>query len=290
MNLGRLILTFREDIIPQLKEYYLDSGRTNFLVIAYNSKTVDPSKFQDEKNFKMVPYFRKGYQMESNHIMGQQFRVWYGVAKEFPGIDGWVIHDYDLVCKLNDRAIFSHLDENEYALIGAPIPVWQEGMVDSGVDTYPFVQNHKNWHKSTDIISQSADRIIDSVLMEAYPFYHQGIKTILGGFGDFLASSSKNILLLDDAKIQNILLGGTEQVPHTIFNAHGIKPVDMRKYCSLKILMDYTYLDLSEPYDIINPVKYWPKGTKPTLKNRLKNQIKKLRNMFKGRRPNISKI
>ncbi len=284
MKFGRLILTFREDMIPRLKEYYLDSGRTDFLVVAYNSHTVDPSKFQEGSKFKMVPYFRSGYQLESKHVSGQQFRVWYNVAKEFPEIEGWVIHDYDLVCKPKDVEIFSTLSENEYASIGNPIPVWQEGMIESEIDTYPFEQKQMNWHKATDAISKSADGIIDSVLMEAYPFYHQGIKTLLGGFGDFIATSSKNILLLDDHKIKNILIGGTEQVPHTIFNAYHISPVDMRKHFSTKILMDYTYLDLSQPYDLINPVKYWPKGNKPSSVVRFKNLLKRIKNSFKGNR------
>ena len=92
MKLGRLILTHRKDYIDKLKTFYLDGGRTDFLVIAHNKKTVDTSHFKTDARFHLVPYCGRGPMCS---VMGHQFRVWVDVARQFPEIEGWVVHDYD---------------------------------------------------------------------------------------------------------------------------------------------------------------------------------------------------
>jgi hypothetical protein len=280
MKLGRIILTFREDLIPVLKEYYLDGGRTDFLVIAYNPFEVDPSKFKEASNFRLTPYYEKVETRVEKTVDGQQFRVWVKAAKEFPNIEGWVIHDYDLACKPDDKTVFSHVQGGEYGIIGKTIPVWQDGMKEEKLDMFPFTVEQKKFHKAEDFISQSVDSLVDNVLMDSYPYFHQGVKTVLGGFGDFIAISRDSLLLLDDDKIKNITRGGNEQVPFTILAAHKVNAVDMRDFFSTKIFMDYTYLSIDAPYDLLNPVKYWPHSKKPTLKASCKNAVKRFLHLF----------
>jgi hypothetical protein len=277
MRLGRLVLTHREDLIPILKRFYL-GPRSAFLVIAYNSSVVDQKKFEQGDNFRLVPY--------SAHprigLDGQQFRVWIDVAKKFSDIDGWITHDYDLVAKPSDAEIFRHIDNEQYAMIGEPFPVWMPGMVEEKIDTYPFPQGYRYWYQARN----PKDENVFKILSTAFPCEHRGITTIVGGYGDFIATRRENILLLDDPKIDSLRSGGIEQVAHTIFAAKGIKAVDMRRFFKTKIHIDSTYLSarmLDSRYDFLHPVKFWPGGKMPTqkdkfnnLKFKLKNRVKKL--------------
>ena len=279
--IGRIILTHREDLIEILKEYYLDSGRTNFLVISYKRDAVNPEKFKGHKGLYFIPFFNDEKSLSSQDIAGQQFRAWVTAVRAFPMITHWVIHDYDVVCKVGDKEIMSLVNDEQFAMIGEPIPVWQEGMKDIGLRTFPFPQRHQDWNKPKDALSKSVSNLISSVLMDAYPYYFQGIKTLLGGYGDVVATSSKNLLYLDDPKIKNIHLGGSEQVPHTIFNAHNIKAVDLSKHYKTKMIYDNSYASLDEPYDFIHPVKFWPKGQKAPPLLLFKNLVKKFLGFFR---------
>ncbi|GEM_PF-2243423 len=266
MRLGRLILTHREDLINYLHDFYLGT-RTEFLVIAYNRVTVDPNKFNQSENFKLVPYYGTGEKYgQPGGIGGQQYHVWVDVIKKFPEIGGWVIHDYDFIAKPSDAEIFSHLAQNEYAMPGRAFPVWQPGMKNTNIDTYPFPQSHRYWHQNLN----SEEILMHKILMDAYPVSFQGIQTVMGGSSDFIATSKANILLLDDQKINDPELEGAEQIPHTVWRARGVRPADMRKFYKMKVVFDVQYIPFSDNYDMLNPVKYWP-GQKPNSKIRFQN-------------------
>lgn len=274
MRLGRLILTFREKYIDQLKKFYLDSGRTKFLVVAYNKKTVDPSKFKTTDSFRLVPYCLG----EECSATGQQYRVWVDVVRQFPAIEGWVVHDYDFVCRAPDDEIFSHIGANDYAMVGKAFPIWQEGMKDTGVDTYPFAQDHRHWHNDN---PPNPIRLkVDEILFRSFPYFFQNIKTFFGGYSDFIATTSKNFLLLDDPAIRGLERGGIEQVPHSIWGAKGVKPVDMRSWYKMKVLLDVMYFPMDERYQMIHPAKVW-EGESVSLNDRFRNIKWKFKNFIK---------
>lgn len=267
MKLGRLILTHREDLINQLRDFYLVGERTDFLVIAYDAtKKIDTKKFSQSDTFRIIP-FSYPEQKENPTMSGRQWRVWIEIAKKFPEIDSWVIHDYDFVTKPSDKEILSHLAPNDYGMIGAAFPVWKPGMANANIDTYPFPQSHRYWHKTP----TPAGALVDQTLLKEYPVSFQGIKTLVGGFSNFIASSRINILLLDDHKIDNSKLMGVEQIPHTIWRARGVRPVDMRKFYKTKVLLDVKYIPFSDEYDMLSPVEFWPGKSSPGAKERVKN-------------------
>lgn len=280
MKLGRLILTHRKDYIDKLKRFYLDGGRTAFLVVAYNQKTVDPSKFATTDAFRLIPYCGRGERFgQPCGVSGQQFRVWVDVVRKFPEIEGWVIHDYDFACRVSDEAIFSHIGPDEYAMIGKAFPIWQKGMKeDEGIDTYPFIQDHRHTHKQ--VPPNPIDVKVHTTLMNAFPHYFRGIKTLLCGYGDFIATSRSNFLLLDDPAIKDLEFGGIEQVQHTIWGIKGIKPVDMRPFYKIKVLLDVVYIPMNARYDMIHPAKVW-EGDRPALIERWKNIKWKFKNFIK---------
>lgn len=271
-KLGRLILTDREDLIDQLKDFYAGT-RTDFLVIVYNRETIDPSKFRTNDTFKLMPG-------ERGNISDKQHKVWVEVAKHFPDIEAWVTHDYDFVCRPSDADIFRHIASDQYAMIGKAFPIWQEGMKNTNVDIYPFPESYTNWGQQRTEIPDERD--FHWFLPRHYPCEFQGVKTFMGGFGDFIATSRKNILLLDDPKLDVITEGGIEQVSHSIWQTYNINPVDMRNFYKVKVLMDVVYIPMDESYDMLHPVKFWP-GQKPgsganreNLKYRIKKLIKQL--------------
>ena len=280
MKLGRLILTHRKDYIEKLKRFYLDGGRTDFLVIAPNQKTADPSKFVTTDTFHLVPYCGRGERFgQPCGVSGQQFRVWVDVVKRFPEIEGWVVHDYDFACRVSDKEIMSHVKPNEYAMIGKAFPVWQEGMKENeGIDTYPFIQDHRHTHNQIPL--GPIDAKVYATLMNAFPHYYHGIRTPLCGYGDFIATSRENFLLLDDPALKDLEFGGIEQVPHTIWGVKGITPVDMHPLYRMKILLDVVYVPMDARYDMIHPAKVW-EGESPTLVERWKNSKWKFKNLIK---------
>jgi hypothetical protein len=279
MKYGRLILTHRNDLINSLREYYLTSKRTDFLVITYNKDTVDPSAFTTSENFKFIPYFGDE-KREVNHINGQQFHAWVTAVKAFPEITHWVIHDYDFICKSTDSDLFLHVRDNEYGMIGDPIPVWQKGMTEAGVRMFPFPVQHKEWNWPTEETGAKEVANINQVLMEAFPYTFQGISTLLGGYSDLIVTTRENILLLDDPVLKKIPKGGGEQVPQTVFNAHNISSVDLSGFYKSKLVYDNSYSTIDEPFEFIHPVKFWPEGIQPSLKVRLKNIVKKIIILF----------
>lgn len=297
MKLGRLILTYREDLIEPMRRFYLGEGRTKFLVIACNKKFVSPGVFKELENFKLVPYEGAG---PGGNVPGFQHRVWLDVVKRFPETEAWVIHDYDLVARPSDQDVFGRIKEGEYAMIGRPFPVWQKGMSEvKDVDTYPFPQGHKHWcvprkgGKASKIFHTGKlfvlSRDLDPTywtLLEEFPVWFGGVKTFLGGYSDFLATHRKNLLLLDDVRLLAPGVGGHEQVPHTVFALNNVKPVDMRDFYKTKIKMDGQYLPpevfANSGYDFLHPVKFWPSvGVQPTFGDKLHNEITALKNFLK---------
>ncbi len=136
MKLGRVVLTYRPDLIPALKEFYLGQGRTEFLVIAYNKQLVNPEEFKQEDNFKLEPYLGE---KSGGNITGQQFFAWLAVVKNYPNIDAWVMHDYDLLVRPSDKEIFKHISKGGYASLGKPFANWQEGMTGNTTeDVFPY--------------------------------------------------------------------------------------------------------------------------------------------------------
>jgi hypothetical protein len=281
MKLGRIITCYREDLILQIKDFYLGGNRTDFLVVAYNEEHVDPSKFSQTENFKLVPY--RGRDANGGFII-VQWKTWPKTAAMFPEIGFWVLHDYDVLCKPSDSDIQSHIKENEYAMLGSPIILWQEGMPEEDMDCYPFARDYRYW-KKVKFLPQDAASIekFESVLKQNFPKIYKGIPTILCGYGDFLATSSKNLMLLADPRLEPISNGGIEQVPHSVFGYNGIRAVDLREYYSLNISMDNTlYAAFKNKFDISHSVKFWPQGNKPALKLRLKRFIKSMLYAPKG--------
>jgi hypothetical protein len=268
MKTGRLILTFREDIIPPLKKFYSDGNRTDFLVIAYNWATVSPSKFETSDRFSLVPYHPpKG----TPSISGLQYKVWVDVAKQFPDVDTWIIQDYDFYCRPTDAEIFAHVGEKEYGMVGKAFPVWQKGMKDIAVDNYPFPEAHKNWHQPN--AGSAIDDEVDAILLKKYGLLY-------GGYSDFLAVRRSQILLLDNPDFANVR-GGLEVMPHTIWKKNGIEAIDMRKFFKMKVLMDVLYLPITQEYDMINPVKNWNTGVDlgarfKNIKMNLKKAVKRM--------------
>lgn len=279
MKRGRCILTHREDLVPALRDFYLASGRTRFLVFAVNPHTVDMKKMaameRDNLRFTAFAFPRPDRTVS---MRSRNWRVWVEVAKQFPEIDEWVLHDYDVVVRPGDDDIFSHVKPDEYAMIGTAFPVWQKGMTGAPLDTYPFPQGHHYWFQT----DNSDDRAVRDALLASYPVYFQGIKTIAGGYGDFAAVSRTNLLLLDDARLKTPEILGGEQIPHTIWRVRGVKPVDVRKFYKVNVLMDVLYAPWSDEYDFVHPVKYWPgqnvdaATAKQNRMYRLKNFVKRL--------------
>lgn len=264
-KLGRLILAHREGTIEQLRDFYLEQGRTEFLVIAYNRETVDPRKFQESENFHFIPYRAFDGQVS---IFGDRHRVWIDAVKKFPDIDSWIVHDDDFICRPHDEDIFSHVGPNEYGMIGKAFPVWQEGMKKEGedFDTYPFPQAQRFWGRFT---TAPTDEEVENALLAAYPFDFHGIKTILAGYSDFIAASREDILKLEEPRFATVY-GAIERLPHTLWHAKGVSPVDMRQYYKVKVLMDVVYIPMNENYDMLHPVKFW-RGTSPDFPARIKN-------------------
>lgn len=261
MRLGRLILTHREDLILTLKNFYLPS-RTDFLVIAYDRLNVNPAKFEEGNNFRLVPY-ETDPKLKLN---GQQFRVWTNVVRMFPEIEGWVVHDYDMIAKPNDQEIFQHLGEKNYGMIGTSFPVWVEGMTEQ-FDTYPFPQGHRYWGAGPDLMRPF------QALIEAYPTKVGEKETFYGGYGDFLAARSEYFLLMEENPLlRRVTEGGNEQVPHTVWRAHGVLPVDMTRYYRTKVFVDGRYLPermLYSRYDFLHPLKFWPGGKRPSERDKI---------------------
>lgn len=262
MRIGRLILTHRRDLLAVLKSHYLPA-RTDFLVIAYDRSSVGAPGIAEGGNFRLLPY--------DTHPLwkldGRQFRVWLKAVRAFPRIEGWVIHDYDLAAKPTDAEIFSHLGEDEYAMIGQPFPVWREGMK-SGFDTYPFPQSHRFW--GTGAVSRERYQ----ALVDCFPVEVDGVKSFYAGYSDFLAASSASLLLLDDRRLDAMNRGGSEQVPHAVWGAKGIKAVDLRRFYKSKIRLDGRYLPprfFNAPYDFLHPLKFWPGGRPETARDRIAN-------------------
>jgi hypothetical protein len=269
MNIGRIILTYRQDMILPLKKFYLDSGRTDFLVISYNEKLVDPTKFQQADNFKLEPYLGKG---ENGDISGQQFLAWVGPIKKYPEIQGWAIHDYDLLAKPDDIEIFQHLKPGQYGSLGKPFPIWQRGM--SGETTqdlfpYPYHYISEDHKKEGDIL------YLENILLKSFKVKYQNIPTILTGYSDFIAAFSKDILLLSDSRLNELDHAGLEQAIHTVFACNGLEQVDFRKFFSTNISLDNTlYITFENDFDFSHPVKFWPGLEQITLKKKIKRFLK----------------
>lgn len=261
MRIGRLILTHREDLIPNLKDFYLPE-RTNFLVVAYDKSAVNPSKFMEGENFRLVPYDVH----PEFKLNGQQFRVWINVVKMFPQIEAWVVHDYDMIVKPSDKEIMSHIGEKQYGMIGTSFPVWVEG-INEKYDTYPFPQGGRYWGERPGAF------IRFKTLIEVYPTVVGKNRTFYAGYGDFLAARSEYFLLMEENPlIKQVVAGGCEQVPHTVWKAHGIKPVDMTRYYRTKIFLDGRYLStrlFDSKYDLMHPMKFWPGGKKPSRQDKI---------------------
>ncbi len=270
MKLGRLILTHRQELILPIKEYYLSGGRTDFLVIAYNQATVDAGQFLETENFKLFPYLGKGL---NGSILGQQFLVWKNAAKKYPEIDFWIAHDYDVLVKPADHEISKLVGSGEYAVIGQPFPNWQKGMKskESARDLFPFLRHYISEGDVKDKIFKTYEK----VLIQNFPYSFEGVPTILSGNGDFIATSRENLLLLDDTKLEQFPVGGTEQIPHTVLRYYGIEAKDLRSYFSIRISLDNTtYVPFRNKFDFTHPVKFWPGVSDPGLILRLKKFIK----------------
>lgn len=275
MKIGRLILTHREDLVLPIRDFYLDSDRTSFLVVAVNPNTVDVKKFAETDSFRLAEFaFPRPDGTVS--MKSRNWRVWVEVAKKFPEIDAWVAHDYDFIAKPSDADIMSHVRPDEYAMIGTAFPVRQKGMGNAKIDTYPFPQGWDYWHQT----AHPDGLPVDTALFEFYPVFFQGIKTLVGGYGDFAAASRVNMLLLDDERLKTAEILGGEQIPHTVWRVRGVKPVDLRKFYKVNVLLDVLYTPMSDAYDFQHPVKFWP--GQPLDKNITKeNRMYKLKNFVK---------
>ena len=253
---------------------------TDFLVIAHNKKTVNTAHFTTDARFHLVPYCGRGERFgQPCSVMGQQFRVWVDVVRQFPEIEGWVVHDYDFACRVSDKEIFTHIKPNEYAMIGKAFPLWEKGMQENeGIDTYPFIQDHRHYYN--EVPMNPIDVKVRATLTNAFPHSYHGTTTILGGSGDFIATTRENLLLLDDPAIKDLEFGGIEQVPHAIWGAKGVAPVDMRQFYNMKVLLDVVYVPMHPGYDMVHPAKVW-EGEQPTLAERKRNIKWKFKNFVK---------
>jgi hypothetical protein len=263
MKLARAILTHRQDLIPHIKRYYLESGKTDFLIIAYNQLSVDPKKFEQTENFKLFPYLGKG---SSGSIVGQMFLVWADLAKNFPEVEKWIIHDYDVIVKPTDEELAAKVGENEYGMVGTPFVYNQETIADKEADDlYPFLKSGLNLS-----LNNQTYKSLEKELLKTY-------KAVLTGYGDFIVASSKDLALLGQEHLRDLPSGGAEQVPHTVFAQKNIKPKDLKKYFSCFVSLDNSvYADFESKYDISHPSKFWPGFPKPGLKLRIRRFLKLL--------------
>ncbi len=284
MKLARLIITFREDLIEELRRFYLDEKRTAFLVLACNKESIDISKFKEKDNFHLVYYFGPG---PRGSISGLQYHVWLDVLKQFAGFDGWVIHDYDLVCQPTDQEIFSRLKADEYGMIGRAFPVWQPGMGRTDIDTYPFPQGHDYWcvDRRGGQANSSREDQVRKLLLDKFPTYFKNTKTFFGGYGDFLAATTDKLKLLEIPEIRAIKNGGVEQIVHSVLAAHNFSAVDMRRFYKMKIKLDGRYLApklLFSDYELLHPLKFWPNaGRQPTFRDSIQNKKRILKTFIK---------
>jgi len=275
MQTARLILNHREDLVLPLKDFYLGSGRTSRLVMAVNPNTVNIRRFKEDDSFRLTAHaFPRPDGTAS--MRSRNWRVWAEVAKQFPQIDMWVAHDYDLTVLPGDADITAHVKPSEYAMIGTAFPIWQEGMKDVDFDTYPFPEGHRYWRLN----SNPYDRAVEAALLKYYPVDFQNIQTVMAGYGDFVATSRENLLRLDDDRLKLIDVFGGEQVPHTIWRVQGIRPVDMRQFYKTKVLMDVVYTPMDVKYDFVHPVKFWP-GQPVDKGLRKQNRTYKFKNFVK---------
>lgn len=266
MRIGRLILTHRQDLVGAIKEIYLPA-RTGFLVIAYNQACVDPAQFSQTENFKLFPYTGPG-----GSIAGHQYKVWKDVVKQFPGIDAWTIHDYDVLVKPADEDIFRHVKPGQYAALGLPFYNWQQGMpAQTTNDTFPYLSHYVDSISNKDSTFLGAEQ----VLKKAFPLYFQNIATIKTGYSDFFVGFSKDLILFDNPKL-DIAEGGIDQVVHTVMAYHKIELVDLRQFYSMEISLDNTlYMPFENKFDISHTAKFWPQGNlRPGFKLALKRLIK----------------
>ena len=264
MKIGRGILTHRQDMVPVLRDFYKD--KTDFLVVAYNSHSVAPAEFTQTDRFKLFPYFGKG---KAGNVAGQQYLVWKDIAKQYPDIDAWVMHDYDVLVRPSDGAIFSHISEGMYATIGLPFAIWQKGMKgDTTTDPFPFNLLH---YYTPRVSKDDTFSKLEPVLLKEYPCVFEGVETIMTSYGDFIAANTKDVLRFDDPRLFDIPSGGAEQVPATVLTHAKLSAVDLRRFFKIKMTLDPSlFVDFDEQYDISHTVKFWPgSSVKPTLKQRL---------------------
>lgn len=274
-----MILTHRKDLIDQIRQHYLGKF-SDFLVIAYNSSTVDVSDFTESENFKLVPYYGNGEKIgKPGNLAARQWAVWPEVSKLYPEIETWIIHDYDLLCRVADSDLASRVGADEFGIIGKPFKMWQPGMSDGNLDIYPFL--NIEYKKLTKIFS-SVNEQVYSVLIENYSVNEGLIKTIYMGYGDILVVHAGTLQLLNDPILKQIEVGGIEHVFHNVFLKNNLRPIDLRKYYSMKILLEWIHINFNNKYEISHPIKYWPKGEGESAVGFLKNKLKLLLKSGKG--------
>ncbi len=100
---------------------------------------------------------------------------------------------------------------------------------------------------------------VETVLKNNFPVNFQNIPTVLTGYSDFIASFSRDLLLLDNPCLKDLKQTGIDQVAHTIFAYHKLKQVDLRQFFSAEISLDNDlYLPFKNSFDFSHPVKFWP--------------------------------
>jgi len=251
------------DWIPDLIRVY--QSRTQQLVIAYNrdSNPTQPPSF----GVPLIPYDGVGAKVCEkfnlpmsgvSHPMGTVWRAWVKAAEQFPDVAYWVIHDYDVVCLPDDATLVRQLPSGTYGMIGQPIPRYKKGMrVRTAQEISPFTHSHHEALWNTTVpLTKRTDRSFLDVLEKHFPSVENGVETVLCGYGDIIVAPAPLIRRLGQPPLDQIEIGGIEQVIHSVAPSMGYRPYDLSNNFRTDIQFRLP-IWFSTRSEIIHPVKSW---------------------------------
>lgn len=259
--IARLILVPRQDVLDRVVDLY--SSRTSFLILGYNEETFTPRAPSD---VGLVPY--RGVSAELvkrwdfptawvGHPLGTTWKTWISAGRMFPDVERWVIHDYDLICRPRDEDLVGHVPTDSYGMIGTPVPRYKPGIDASRFAnrTYPFVHSRyeRLWYGEDELNTRVVDKLF-SVLEREYPFDVNGVTSALCGYGDLVVLPRDILVKLGDPALEEIEVGGIEQVVHCVARAAGYHPVDLSRVFRTRVRFT-PMVWFSNKDEIVHPVK-----------------------------------
>src|SRR5439155_23485566 len=117
-------------------------------------------------------------------------------------------------------------------------------------DHYPYEQLWRVPESQTAPIDENFLKVLE----EHFPVFQDGVRTVLCGYGDFIAAPRDLVLGLLDQRLASIEIGGIEQVVHGVAHHAGYGYTDLSKRFQTRVRM-FPLLWFSDRDEIIHPVK-----------------------------------